>query len=59
MRNATSNVPVAGPQVINEGKTLALTVLNIKLNTTESIKYRWYYKSSDPAFPSPTDNEST
>ena len=59
MRNATSNDPVTGPQVIDEGKTLALTVLVTKLNTTESIKYRWYYKSSDPAFPSPTGNEST
>ena len=46
-------------QVIDEGKTLALTVLVTKLNTTESIKYRWYYKSSDPAFPSPAGNEST
>ena len=59
MRNTTSNDPVAGPQVIDEGKTLALTVLVTKLNTTQSIKYRWYYKSSAPAFPSLTGNEST
>ena len=59
MRNAASNDPVAGPQVIDEGKTLALTVLVTKLNTTQSIKYRWYYKSSAPAFPSLTGNEST
>lgn len=59
VRNATSNDPVAGPQVTDEGKTLTLTALVTKLNTTESIKYRWYYKSSDPAFPSLTSNEST
>ena len=59
MRNAASNDPVAGPQVIDEGKTLALTVLVTKLNTTQSIKYSWYYKSSAPAFPSLTGNEST